>query len=199
MLKEIKIFLNDKHERKVVLDINNPTNSKFVCHFSADELRIGPNHVSFDFDGEGLPSDLGCFASLRYMVERDDLREINNGLSVSTSYSKPLDKFTAGDEITVTVKVDAAKDYDYLIICSPIPAGASVVRGSDEGVTAAFEERFDKAILFVSRMKAGGHLYRYRIRCDYPGKYSVLPPSAALMYNTNINGGGTSKIVEIRQ
>ncbi len=199
LLREIRVFLNDKHEQKVTLDVNNPANSSFVCHFSPDKLHGGANHISFDFDPEGLPSDLGCFATLRYTVETGHLTPVNNGLDVRTSYSRPLGKLRVGEEVTVTVEVAAKEDYDYLIISSPVPAGASVVRSSQRGTVAAFEDRFDQAIVFVTHLKAGTHSFKYSLKCNYPGTYSVLAPTATLMYNTNINGAGASKTIEIKQ
>lgn len=197
-LKEVKIYLNEKYERKVILDINNPTKSKFVCNFDSDQLQKGVNHISFDFEGTGLPSDLACFATLRYTIASRKIEPASSGLTVRTSYSKTQSSLPVEGEVSVTVEVTADADYDYLIIASPIPAGASLVRGSQTASVAGFEERFDQAIFYVDHLAKGTHTLGYKIRCNHTGEYSVAPASATLMYNTNITGSGESLQVAIK-
>ncbi len=195
--REITVRLNETHKRKIVLDLNNPTTSRFVCRFDAGLLRTGENTLRFYFDPAGMPADLHCFATLRYTVESDRLEPEENGLVVRTRYEKPPDELRRDDEVEVTVEVSAKEEYNYIIIESPIPAGASVVRGSGSGVLAAFESRFDRAILFVERLTPGAHTFKYRIRCNHPGDYSVLPTTATLMYNTLVNGRDRSRTAKI--
>ncbi len=62
---------------------------------------------------------------------------------------------------------------------------------------AEFEVRHDQAIFFVTRLEPGTHELRFRFRCVFPGRYTVLSPSSELMYNPAIRGSGQSRIVVI--
>jgi len=199
LLRRIRVRVNGKHQKEIMLDLNNPIESRFRCYFTADELKIGENYITFDYDTDGMPSDIGCFATLRYTIPKEELEPEKNGIGIKTAYSKPLDEWSLGDEIEVTVEITADEDYDYIVVNSPIPAGTTVVRGSHSGVLAAFESRHTEALLFIDRMPAGKHRYSYRIKCNYAGKYIVLPPSVTLMYNTRINGRGENKTVIIKK
>jgi uncharacterized protein YfaS (alpha-2-macroglobulin family) len=191
--RQIKIVLNGKIEREMTLDFGNPAKSRFGCFFEPNELATGENVISCAFEPDNMITDVECVATLKYSAAGAAPPAKTNGLSVRTEYERPPASLSVGTETRVTVSIEPADDADFIILQSPIPAGASVVKSSEQGDMAAFEQRFDEAQFFVAHLKKGEKKeFSYKIRADYAGRYSILQPSAALMYNTDVNGKGAA-------
>ena len=94
--------------------------------------------------------------------------------------------------MVATVPVSAESKVDYGMVLSPIPAGCEVVRGSGVGQFARFEDRYEKAILFLRSVGREPTILSYRMRATFAGEYVILQPWAGLMYNEDVYGSGPS-------
>jgi len=90
--------------------------------------------------------------------------------------------------VTATVVVKAASPVEYVMVQSPIPAGCDVIRGSGVGTFARFEDRYEKALFFLSSLGEEEVRLTYRMRCSIAGRFTVLPAWAGLMYNEDLFG-----------
>lgn len=102
-------------------------------------------------------------------------------------------------DVQLTVKADAATQY--VIVEDPRPAGCEPLELTGEAATAAsgpfMEFHDDRVALFLSYLPAGERTIEYRLRCERPGNYRVLPARAWAMYNPAIRGNSASDAVVI--
>jgi hypothetical protein len=193
-LKKILVRLGTGRPQEIVVDLNNPLKSRFEAHFPA--VGMGPQGISFE-KGDAL-SDFKFDAELALQVmDEGPAAAVPAGLSVGVEYDRPLESLNLGDEVTATLTVSSPQPADYVMALSPVPAGTEIIRGSGEGDFARFEERYEKAIFFLRSLDQAPRKLRYRMRCSFAGKFTVLPAWAGLMYNEEIygTGGGTSALI----
>jgi hypothetical protein len=189
--KKVLVRLGTGDPREILVDLNNPLKSRFEAHFPA----VGPGPQAISFEKGDPHSDFRFDVELALQVlDQGPAARVPSGLIVRVEYDRPLDSLRLGDEVTVTLTVSSPEPADYVMAISPIPAGTEVVRGSGDGDFARFEERYEKAIFFLRSLDGTPRELRYRMRCSFAGKYTVLPAWAGLMYNEEIHGtgGGTS-------
>jgi alpha-2-macroglobulin len=183
-LKKIGVSLNGGEPREILVDLNNPTRSTFEVHFA--EVRVGSNTLQFQALDAQSDFKFDVEVTQRSFQARTDA--VSQGVEVKVQYDRPLDGLRLGDEVTATVVVKAASAVDYVMVQSPIPAGCEVIRGSGEGTFARFEDRYEKAIFFLSSLGEEEVRLTYRMRCSIAGRYTVLPAWAGLMYNEDLFG-----------
>jgi uncharacterized protein YfaS (alpha-2-macroglobulin family) len=56
------------------------------------------------------------------------------------------------------------------------------------GTFARFEDRYEKALFFLSSLGEEEVRLTYRMRCSIAGRFTVLPAWAGLMYNEDMFG-----------
>jgi uncharacterized protein YfaS (alpha-2-macroglobulin family) len=56
------------------------------------------------------------------------------------------------------------------------------------GTFARFEDRYEKALFFLSSLGEEEVRLTYRMRCSIAGRFTVLPAWAGLMYNEDLFG-----------
>ena len=183
-LKRIGVSMNGGEPRELIVDLNNPTKSTFEVHFS--EVRVGSNTLQFRAMDAQSEFKFDVEVTQRLFETRADAE--SQGVAVKVTYDRPLDGLRLGDEVEATVVVSASSAVEYVMVQSPIPAGCEVVRGSGNGSFARFEDRYEKAIFFLSSLNAGEVRLTYRMRCTFGGRFTVLPAWAGLMYNEDIYG-----------
>lgn len=118
-----------------------------------------------------------------------------------------------GDEVFVKVTVQPDAGHEYFMLEDPLPAGCEVVTNTD-GYTIPGEPAYDekarkangwygwywwysdrdvrdeKVAFFARYMPAREQEFTYVMRAQIPGKYSVMPSVAALMYYPEVRGNG---------
>jgi uncharacterized protein YfaS (alpha-2-macroglobulin family) len=102
-----------------------------------------------------------------------------------------------GDEVVVTVRVQADDAYDFVMVEAPVPAGCEIIRGSGEGEFSRFEARNDQAIFYVRSVGKPLTWLRFRMRCGFAGRYLTLPPAASVMYDESLAGVGKGSLAKI--
>jgi uncharacterized protein YfaS (alpha-2-macroglobulin family) len=195
-LQSGKFVLNGGEPVVLSTDLASPFENRNYRIFEAKHLRIGTNTALLDASDSGLDCSSGkvkpgYLLRLSYQIPEDPGAAVSNGLGVSTDVTEGALNLEPGAvrEIAVTVEADA--DCNYVLVSSPIPAGCEVLEGSEAGSHTFFERRFDRALFFVRDLPKGRHVFRYSVKANYPGAYSVLPADAYLMYNESVNGKGT--------
>jgi len=168
-------------ERELLVDLNDPTSSRFECHFGARDLRVGESEITVV-----APDDLECDVEgvLRTIGGKPEA----SGLSIDVTTDRALDALRLGDEVEVTVVVKGDAAYDYVMVEVPIPAGCEVIRGSGEGPFARFEARYEEGIFFLRTVGATPTRLKFRMRSLFAGRYTVAGPSAVVMYDERIGG-----------
>lgn len=108
----------------------------------------------------------------------------------------------SGDLIEVKLDVDARNNFEYLIFEDPKPAGCEPTElhsGSRWG--GAFctnvERRDRMTAFFATYLSQGEHCLTYRLRCETPGEFRVLPTKVEAMYAPLVRGNGRSHDMEI--
>jgi uncharacterized protein YfaS (alpha-2-macroglobulin family) len=184
LFKKIGVTLNGGERREILVDVINPTNSRFEAHFGS--VQVGTNTLHFQKLDE--QSDFRFDLDLTQRLFDDRAVAETRGLDVKVAYDRPLERLRLGDEVVATVTVAASAEADYVMVQSPIPAGCEVVRGSGVGPFSRFEDRYEMAIFFLRSVKDQPVQLTYRMRCAFAGRFSVLPTWAGLMYNDEMYG-----------
>lgn len=155
-------------------------------------------------------------AHLRYFLPAEEVRAESRGIVVARQYSpmeepdRFIKKASVGNTIRVKLTIVAPQDLHYLVVEDPLPAGceaidmslktASVVGERPELVRLGEEEgwgwwcfshtelRDEKAVLFATHLPKGTYEYTYLIRASIPGRFSVKPARAYLMYFPDVWG-----------
>jgi uncharacterized protein YfaS (alpha-2-macroglobulin family) len=90
----------------------------------------------------------------------------------------------------------------YVTVEDPLPAGVEAVEGSlkaesgqEDGIH--FERREEKAALFIQRIEAGVHVYRYLVRATVPGGFQSMPALAYPVYEPNLWGRSASDWLQV--
>ena len=96
----------------------------------------------------------------------------------------------SGDLVEVTLDIEAANDYEYLVFEDMKAAGLEAVElrsgygGNSLG--AYIEYRDQKVVLFVRSLPQGKYTIGYRFRAEVPGSFSALPVFGGGMYATDL-------------
>ncbi|MBN1882752.1 MAG: hypothetical protein JW885_11305 [Deltaproteobacteria bacterium] len=118
---------------------------------------------------------------------------------------KPLDgPVNSGDEILVELDVDTDSSCEYFLLEDFFPAGCEVIVDDENYIIegddyydgenwywywyAGREFRDDRAGMSLSYMYSDGYTFKYIMRAEIPGRYSVMPAEAYLMYYPNKYG-----------
>jgi len=128
-----------------------------------------------------------------YLLERKKQgREI---VYVKTPLDGPV---TSGDEILVELDVDCDTFSEYFLLEDYFPAGCEVIVDDENYIIegddyyngdspywywyAGREFRDERAALSLTYMYDDGYTFKYIMRAQIPGRYSVMPAEAYLMY-----------------
>jgi hypothetical protein len=115
---------------------------------------------------------------------------------------EPGDVLEAGDLIEVTLEIEARNDFEYIVVEDPKPAGCEPVslRSGPQygGSLYAHSELRDKHVAFFANyLRQGTHKLSYRLRCETPGRFAVLPTQVEAMYSPYVRANGPSNRLEI--
>jgi len=174
--------------------------------FSASQLNAGENTVTIEKTGNGSPI-YSVYA--KYYAEQENMPASEGGIRVERTYSKVLREngqlrlqklesgatVTSGDEIEVTLTVNADRDYEWLMMDDPLPSGFEPIReyyghyGWHWNYWYSRKEfRDQKVSIAMTTLWRGQHIANYRIRAETPGDFHVLPSQVFNMYHPEIGG-----------
>jgi hypothetical protein len=190
----------------------------------ADLLQDVANGLTINRFTEGSQSGDGQLyytAFLEYFLPAAELQAMDRGVVVAQQYrlvdpvtgkasEQPISEAQVGDTIQVRLTIVAPTNLHYLIVESPLPAGAEAIdpsllntslvyEGPDlqpvDGETPWFwwqptatDLRDEKVALFATELPAGTYEYTYQMRASLPGQFQVLPAVAYQMYFPEVWG-----------
>ena len=101
---------------------------------------------------------------------------------------EPAAEIASGELIEVRLAIRADNDLEYLLFEDPKPAGCEpqqLVSGYAHGspTYANMELRDTKVVFFTSMLSRGEHELSYRLRCEQPGTFRILPADGEAMYS----------------
>jgi hypothetical protein len=146
------------------------------------------------------------------------------GPSLSREYFDPVTgetktEYRVGDLMGVRLTVEVPEEMWYVAVEDPLPAGVKAVEGSlkvesgpgpvlsategpvlskVEGSPIHFEKGGEKVALFIQRVKAGEHVYRYLVRATVPGRFQAMPAMVYPMYEPNLWGRSASESLQVK-
>ncbi|MCK4602487.1 MAG: hypothetical protein KAU28_08470, partial [Phycisphaerae bacterium] len=97
-------------------------------------------------------------------------------------------EIASGELVEVRIRIDAARNLEYMVFEDPKPAGCEPYRltsgGSYGGGTYAnMELRDTKVVFFASWISRGEHDLAYKLVCEQPGTFRILPTGGEAMYS----------------
>lgn len=189
---------------------------------SGASLPKGDNALVIDKQGRG---NLYYTLISRQFVGQEDMAELITaaGISVDRQYyrmesrsdprtgviatgpaPRPSSAFRSGEAVLVRLTISAPRDYDYVIVEDPLPAGCEVAEQPDATPSewdrwwSDMDVRDEKVAIFARRLPKGNSTIEYHLRPQIPGSYHVMPTEVYSMYNPDLRGSGAEVRVEVR-
>jgi len=112
----------------------------------------------------------------------------------------------SGTLLDVDVTVTTTTGRDLVMVTSPYVAGFEPERDLGTAYAAPptsaaaathTETRDDRTLFFVTRLEAGTHVFRHRVRAVHAGAFTALPASAELLYFPTVAGHGAGEAFEV--
>jgi len=107
----------------------------------------------------------------------------------------------SGDILEVELLVESKNDYEYLAFEDMKPAGCEPVAlrsGYTYGeLCSNMELRDEKVVFFISWLRQGKHLLRYRLRAETPGLFHALPARGFAMYAPELRCNSDEMVLRI--
>jgi uncharacterized protein YfaS (alpha-2-macroglobulin family) len=177
--------------------------------FDMKKIKTGANTIEISKKGKGY---LYYTARLRYFPDYEEIKPVAKGIKVTRQYMLisrvtekngaiseiteplPAQPIKRGDKLRVEVSVEPDRDYQYLIIEDPLPAGFEVTIPEGERNTGSLwwcqrEIRDEKAVFFVNRLEKGKKMrLTYDIRSEMFGNVGALPTVSWAMYEPEVRG-----------
>ncbi|MFZ2360935.1 MAG: Ig-like domain-containing protein [Anaerolineae bacterium] len=189
-----------------------------------DMLLDEANGLFISRSTEGSQSGAGQLyysAYLETFLPAAEMQALDRGVVVAQQYrlvdpltgkasDQPISEAKIGDTIQVKLTLVAPTNLYYLLVESPLPAGAEAIDPSllntslvyeepglervDEGTPwfwwtpTAVDLRDEKVALFATELPAGAYEYTYQMRASLPGQFQVLPAVAYQMYFPEVWG-----------
>lgn len=174
--------------------------------FSASQLRPGENTITIEKTGNGSPL-YSIYA--KYYAAVEDMPASPGGIQIERRYARVVREngkeillslergatVASGDEIEVTLTVDADRDYEWLMMDDPLPSGFEPIReywgyyGWHWNYWYSRKEFHDQKVsIAMTRLWHGRHVASYRMRAETPGDFHVLPAQVFNMYHPQIGG-----------
>ncbi len=201
----------------------------------ADLLQDYANGLLISRFAEGSQSGDGQLyytAFLEYFLPAASLQAMDRGVVVAQQYrlvdpitgkasEQPISEAQVGDTIQVRLTIVAPTNLHYLIVESPLPAGAEAIDPSLLNTSLVYEGpefepvdgdapwfwwtptstdlRDEKVALFATELPAGTYEYTYQMRASLPGQFQVLPAVAYQMYFPEVWGRSAGAVFGIGQ
>ncbi|HRI55558.1 MAG TPA: Ig-like domain-containing protein [Anaerolineae bacterium] len=190
----------------------------------ADLLQDYANGLTISRFSDGSQSGEGQLyytAFLETFLPAAELQAMDRGVVVAQQYrlvdpltgkasEQPISQAQVGDTIQVKLTIVAPTNLHYLVVESPLPAGAEAIDPSLLNTSLVYEGpelqpadgqwpwfwwtptstelRDEKVALFATELPAGTYEYTYQMRASLPGQFQVLPAVAYQMYFPEVWG-----------
>ena len=217
--------VNPDYTLKITVNGSNVFSKKYTASDifkSEDKIKIdkkllksGINNVTIEKSGNGkvysnslisyfsteqnIPSAGGGFTVSRdyFILKKQKVinpkTKLESIIYLKTQYNNVV---KSGDEVFVKVKMTTSKDYDYVMVEEPIPAGCEIIR-DDNGFNIQDEINYqpnsnsnnwywkwwysskdirdEKITFFANSVNGGTKEFSYILRAQIPGTFNILP------------------------
>ncbi len=175
--------------------------------FKPNQFNAGANEITIEKTGSGTPV-YSIF--LRYYTVQDSFEASKGGIAVERTFSRVTyegakrnverlsdgDTVKSGDEIEVSVRVRGDKNYEWLMLESPLPSGFEAVHeyyghyGWHWNYWYSHKEFRDEkvAVAMTNLWTNHENVVTYTMRAEVPGSYNTLPALVYNMYHPQIGG-----------
>lgn len=137
------------------------------------------------------------------LVVQRTYRKLNAGAQAVPQVGEPL-AVRSGEVIEVTLKLSAEREFEYLMLEDPIPAGCEV---PDQGRVSIWEWDYwwadrvvrDELVAFaITRLPKGTKEIKYKLVAQIPGEYCAMPTQVYNMYDPRVRTAGTVASIAIK-
>jgi len=200
-------------------DLFNP---EVEVRVAAEKLAAGDHLLSVKKQGVG---SLYYTIVSRQVVAQEDIPQLitGAGISVERSYyrlvsqrdprtgvittlpsPKPITDFRSGEPVLVRLTIRSPREYEYVVVEDPLPAGCEVSERGDlerwewDRWYSDMDVRDEKVAVFARRLPAGSAIIEYHLQPQIPGDYHVMPTQVYSMYNPELRGSGPETRVRLR-
>ncbi len=198
-----KVKVNGRQVAKLEVTPKNVLHSGLQIDVPQNLLQEGGNTLEVTMDGDGTFYWTGA---LRYGASPEPRQQgmgvIREYFKVIRTPSKSGEKVTyervkragveIGDEVEARVTVFMDRDYEYLAVEDPIPAGWEVIPSESRRHWTRREVRDEKVAFFVTRTRKGKLELVYRVRAEMAGQVTASPTTAWLMYEPSVHGNSAA-------
>jgi len=154
--------------------MTNFTREDFITNAGL-EIKVGRKFYKLTRDDKQQYVAGSRGQAVQQRVEKYKREELKSGTTIE-----------AGDLIEVELEIDSKNDYEYLIFDDMKVAGFEPVAlrsGYNSNSMGAYMELRDERVTFFTQWLARGkHSVSYRLRAEFPGKFSALPAKGKGMY-----------------
>lgn len=191
-----KVEWNGQVMRDIKVEAGAPSDSPASLEIPAAQIKAN-NTLKITHEGT---ASLFWSASLRYRVAAPMVTQ-KSPIQVTRSYVRadgtPVNSpVTAGDVVTVRVRVQTSTPLEYVLVSDQLPAGleplnpALATSGPQGGQNPAQREEYShrdlrdsEAAFYVTKLSAGDHTFTYQAQASTPGSYQAPPAVAWQMYD----------------
>lgn len=212
---EYTIAVNTKEIMKGRIDPKTILQGGYSARIPAAGLVPGKNVITLTKNGGGR---LYLSLALTYFNYEKEITPEAKNITITRSHEviakvrdekgnvvkeerRPLTQgVNSGDEIEVTLTVEAKDTLEYIMIEDYIPAGCEIIdRDSVNSWYSHKEFRDEKAVFFITKYyyHSSKKTIQYRLRAEIPGKYEILPARAESMYFPEVRANTASSRVSI--
>jgi hypothetical protein len=170
-----------------------------------------------------VPGAIYWTATARYYDNRESLEQSGSRtLAVSRKYFSlaPVQKegrivyreapfagtLQPGDLLLVRITAAGSKDWRYLMLDDPLPAGMEAVQDADAyelerpprwWYGSKREYRDTRVVQFQSDFSAGRYEYVYLLKATTPGRFRAMPARLAPMYSPGVAATSAPQLVDV--
>lgn len=201
--QSLKVFFGDKLLKEFEISKDNIWKFDGKIVLADSEIPEGKIPVRIEKQG-GEEAYYTIY--LKYFTSEEDIKGSGNEVFVNREYFKIIkkvspnkeeieekfpikngDQIKTGDEIKVVIKINAKNNYEYLMFEDMKPAACEPVQLRSgytyaNGLCSNMELRDEKVVFFITSLRQGDYEIGYNMKVVTPGKFHVMPTSAAAMY-----------------
>ncbi len=124
-------------------------------------------------------------------------RAADGGWEMDPRPLAPGDVVAAGEEIEVRVAIESVRDYEYVLLEDPKPAGFEWTSWTVGGANMQ-EARDDRMVFAFTRLSEGTTELGYRLRAETPGRFGTGPATVTHMYSERLFALSAGGVLEVK-
>lgn len=202
---EYQVLLGDQSVKKGKIakeKLVRNTSIPIPIHAGANPIQVVLNHAQgyWSLDASLLrrgeitqPEAHAEFETTRLYERAIHTRDYRGRPKILTEGFAPDDALKVGQEILVTVIIQAKRDLPYMIVEDPLPSGCEIIESflnQDEYSVSPyshFERRDQKMVFFLDNVPKGETRIEYLMRAEVQGTFRANPAHAWCMYYPDIS------------